>query len=464
VSAALILSIGTITLAVAAGLLRDRRATSTTVAVLGATLLAVFVLLIPIDEPFSLGSISVRIDSSWTILGRSLVLDEGSRTAVGFLYLAGAFMIGGSWIASRELYLPSVGLFTINIVAASLMIRPFMFAAIFVELAAMGGVLILVAGRYRARRGAMRLLTLYTLGMIVLLWAGLMVESGGISSGSPEQAQRATVLLALGFAILLGIPPFHIWLPTAGEEANPLELVFVAVILQTAGLFFLLHFLNQYSWLRENEVLFIGIRVAGAAMVLFGGAMAMAQRRLGKMMAYALLADYGIVMLAVGSGTAAGFQLAIGHSGARVVSFSLWALGVSILLQALGADDSAKLDGVFWRYPFAASATLVGLFSAGGLPLAAGFPGRWGLMTILAPLSGFGAAAVLLGTASIAVGGLRWLTTMARARETSKDYLGFAERGFIVGGIILCVGLGLFPQLTYPLVVQAAAGLGNLVP
>ena len=285
------------------------------------------------------------MDSSWTVLGRLLVIDEGNRTAVGFLYLIGAFMLGGTWAAAGDRYLPSVGLLTMSVVAASLMIRPFLYAAIFLELAAMGGVLILVAGRFGATKGALRLLTLYSLGMMVLLWAGWMIGTGEITSGAPEQSQRAAAYLAVGFTIFLGIPPFHIWLPSVGEEANPYAMTFVAIIMQSAGLFLMLHFLNQYSWLRENEALFGGIRVAGTVMILFGGAMAIAQKRMGKMMAYALLADYGIVILAVGSGSAAGIQLAIGHSGARVVSFTLWALGLALMLRIEGTDNIKQLEG-----------------------------------------------------------------------------------------------------------------------
>jgi formate hydrogenlyase subunit 3/multisubunit Na+/H+ antiporter MnhD subunit len=463
-SAPLILTIGTAILALAIGLLRERRGTATAVAAGGSVLLAMFILLIPINEAFSIGSISVRIEGAWSFLGRSFVIEEQNRTAVGFLYLIGAFMLGGNRAAGGGYYLPSVGLLTMNVVAASLMIRPFLFAAIFVEMAAMGGVLILVAGKYAAFRGALRLLALYTLGMMVLLWAGWMIGTGEITSGAPEQAQRATVYLGLGFAILLGIPPFHIWLPSAGEESNPYGLTFVAILLQSAGLFFLLHLLNQYSWLRSSEFLLRSMRIAGGVMVLYGGIMAIAQRRVTKMLAYTLLSDYGIILLAVGSGSAVGYQLAIGHSGARVVSFSLWALGAAVLMNLEGSDDGGKLEGGIWRYPYVAGATLIGIFAAGGFPLTAGFPGRWALLTLLAPVSGLAALVVLVGTAAIGLGGLRWLIIMVRSREITRRRLRWQERLLFIGGMALCLALGIFPQLTYPVVVQAAAGLVNLVP
>jgi formate hydrogenlyase subunit 3/multisubunit Na+/H+ antiporter MnhD subunit len=229
-------------------------------------------------------------------------------------------------------------------------------------------------------------------------------------------------------------------------------------------LFFLLHSLNQYAWLRDSEGLNEGIRLVGSIMIVFGGVMALAQVRISKMMAYAILANYGIAILAVGAGTSAGYRLAIGHTGARVISFSLWGLGINLISRVEGVDSAEKLQGSFWRYPYVSSAALVGLFSASGLPLTAGFPGRWAIMTMLAPISGIAAGAALLGTAAIGLGGLRWLITMVQAKEARRTYLGLVERGFLVAGVGLCLAMGLFPQLTYPLVVQAAGGLANLIP
>jgi NADH-quinone oxidoreductase subunit N len=464
VSAPLILTIGSVLIAAVIPFLRIRREGVVAIAVLGAAALGAFALLMPIEEALSIGSTGLRIDGTWTILGRALTLDDGNRTAVGFLYLIGAFMFGGTWMAERSRYLPSVGLIMVNVVAASLMVRPFLFAALFVELAAMGAVLILVEGRFQARKGALRLLVLYTLGMIVLLWAGWLMETGGITSGATQEAREATIFLALGFAVLLGIPPFHIWLPTAGEETNPYGLMFVAVILQSAGLFFLLYFLNQYPWLRENEALFAGARLVGLVMVIFGGAMAFAQKRFSKMMAYALMADFGVIVIAVGSGVAAGYELAIGHSGARAVSLSVWALGIAVLKQREGGDSFDDLEGSLWGSPYVTGTALVGLFAVGGLPLTAGFPGRWALMTILAPISGITTSAVLIGIIAITMSGFRWMAVMMRSRRKQTEKPILIQRIFLMAGLGLCIVLGLFPQLTYPIVVRAGAGLINLVP
>jgi formate hydrogenlyase subunit 3/multisubunit Na+/H+ antiporter MnhD subunit len=343
VSAPLILTIGSILLAAVIPFLRLRREVVVAIAVLGAAALGAFALLMPIEEALSMGSTGVRVDGTWMILGRALTLDDGNRAAVGFLYLIGAFLIGGTWMTERSRYLPSVGLIMVYVVTASLMVRPFLFAALFIELAAMGAVLILVEGRFQARKGALRLLILYTLGMIVLLWAGWLMETGGITSGAAQEARQATTYLALGFAILLSIPPFHIWLPTAGDETKPYGLMFVAVVLQSAGLFFLLFFLNQYPWLRQNENLFEGARLVGAAMVVFGGAMAIAQRKFSKMMAYALLADFGVIVIAVGTGQAEGYELARGHSGTRAISLAVrgWrAATYCRISRTVGADDN----------------------------------------------------------------------------------------------------------------------------
>jgi hypothetical protein len=84
-------------------------------------------------------------------------------------------------------------------------------------------------------------------------------------------------------------------------------------------------------------------------------------------------------------------------------------------------------------------------------------------MAILAPLNGVAAGAALLGTAAMGLGGLQWIVTMVRTKDTRRSYMGGVERGFLVAGGVLCIVMGLFPQLSYPLVVQAATGLVNLI-
>jgi hypothetical protein len=39
-----------------------------------------------------------------------------------------------------------------------------------------------------------------------------------------------------------------------------------------------------------------------------------------------------------------------------------------------------------------------------------------------------------------------------------------AERSFMIAGVVFCMLLGIFPQLSYPWVVEALAGMQQLFP
>jgi formate hydrogenlyase subunit 3/multisubunit Na+/H+ antiporter MnhD subunit len=464
-SAPLLLLVVTGALALSVALLRNRPRSYTVVSAIGSALLAAFSLWITLDEPFEILGLPIKITSTWLVLGRVLILDEGNRAAVGFIYLAGAFIFGGAWVAQPNRNLYYVGLLCLGSVAASFLIQPFLFAAVFLEFTAMGAVLILNSPENPAHRGSLRLLILYTLAMIVILFAGWMLENLGVTSATPELAQRATLLLALGFAIIMAVPPFHLWLPPTAEKANPYGLSFVTILLQSAGLFFLLRFLDSYTWLRTVPGLFDGIQWVGIAMVGFGSMLTITQRSFSKVMAYALITDFGVMLLAVGTGTPEGYRLALGLSGVRVVNLAVWAMGLAKILDHPHADHFQELQGAAYRSPLGAASALIGVASMAGFPLTAGFPGRWALLSTLAtdnPIAGW---AIILAFLCVGVATLRWANALLgsspdEAIKTST----LVETLFIGGGIAMCILLGAFPQLLYPWVTEAAAGMAQLFP
>jgi formate hydrogenlyase subunit 3/multisubunit Na+/H+ antiporter MnhD subunit len=431
----------------------------------GAALIALFSWFALLNEPIMLIGIPIKVGSDWLVLGRTFTLNSSNRAAIGFLYLVGTFVFGGGWASRRGRTFYVAGLAALAFVAASLSIQPFLYAAIFLEFAAMAGVLILASRDLSGYRGGMRLLILYSLAMMAVLLAGWMLDRVGVTVASPDYALRATIFLAFGFAVLMAVPPFHLWLPIAASESSPYALTFVTVILQSAGLFFLLRFLNAYAWLRELTDLYAGIRLAGILMVWFGGLLALTQRVISKTMAYALLTDFGVMLLAVSIGSPEGYKLALGLNGIRIVSLGVWAIGLDWLFERCDKTDPSAIRGIAHHFPLAAIATLTGILSIAGFPLTAGFPGRWALLSMLAPIDPFASITMIL--ASFFIGGvaIRWAGILIeRPKIEDQEHVSIQAKIILAGGVVMCVLLGLFPQLIYPWVVQAAAGITQYVP
>jgi formate hydrogenlyase subunit 3/multisubunit Na+/H+ antiporter MnhD subunit len=461
-TAPFVLILLTILFALLALALRNNPMLASIFTAFGAAFIAIFVLLAPIDAPIAIFGLSVKISGTWSELGRSLILDPTTRPMVGYLYLAGAFILAAGWIVRTTRFLNPIGMLILGVLAGSLMVKPFLFAAIFLEIAALGAVLLLVTARYPAKTGALRLLTLYTLAMMAILVMGWLLEITGVTEATPDLARRVTFLLAFGFAILMAVPPMHLWLPRAADEAHPYVLVFVVILLQGSGLFFLFRFLDAYPWLRESSTFFNALRMAGVVTATFGGIMAVSQRSLEKFMAYALIADLGVMLIAVGLGTTEGFRLALGLSGVRVISLSLWALCLSRLKMI---QNQANFIGVAYRMPLVAAGLVVGIFSLAGFPLTAGFPGRWSLLLSLSVVDNLAAWSVILVLALIVARGLVWTRTFLHPGEMDNlERANVIERVYFAGGVAIVVLLGVFPQLIYPWIIGVAAGMTHLFP
>jgi formate hydrogenlyase subunit 3/multisubunit Na+/H+ antiporter MnhD subunit len=442
-------------LGVASFLARRRALMSSLIAGVGAALLGALALWVSLDEPIQWLGGSLKVSGSWTVLGRAFVLDDGNRAAVSFIFLVGAFLLTASWAARAVAYLPSFGLLMIASVAASLMIRPFLYAAPLLETAAVGGCLLLVGEKPQSHRAGLRLLTFYTVAMMALLLTGWMLGTAGVTSATELQAERVFVLLAIGLAVLLVVPPFHSWLSAGAQASDPYTLAFVLIVLQSAGLFLFLGFLDSYSWLRESVELADRLRWAGLATVIFGTLWAASQRESARWMAYAIIADVGVTLLLLGQFTAPAYEIALGMAGSRAVGLAVWALGESNLRRSGGQAGERR---------WASFASLAGASSVAGAPLTAGFPGRWAALGLLASRDVWASACVVASILVLIASMGRRLTPEAKAAEVEAAPVATVRRSLLIGGVLMVVGLGVFPQLLFPWVIRAAQGLHNLIP
>jgi len=431
----------------------------------GAGTLGMAVLLVPADASLTLFGVGIKFSSQVQLLGRAMVLNAANRGLVAFLFLAAAFLFLGGWAASPGRHFYWAGLAMVASLACSLMIEPFLYAAVFLMVSAMTGALMLAETHAPAQRGAIRLLAYYTLAMMAILLAGWLLERTGVSAGAPELTRRTGLLLALGVAVVLLVPPFHLWVPAAMDESHPYNVAFLVLLMNAAGLFFLLRLLEANAWLREVPSFLSFFRVAGIGMVTYGSLTGLAQRRFGRMLAYLAVADGGAALVAISAGGASGYLLGLGLTGARVLSLGCWALGLSVLRLRHSTDDEAGMTGALVRSPWASIAALIGALGMAAYPMTCGFPGRWAVL--LGHASGdVVAAALMLAGGAVAVSAvLRWTGIMAggpRGREPHT--LGRGEVLFLGGGIALCLMVGVFPQLLFPWLLRAAAGLAGLTP
>lgn len=454
----LILLLGLV-LAAAAFAWRGRQVAAPLVASVGALLLGALALGVVLGEPIEVMGVGVKLEAAWSVLGRSLVLEPENRPWVGFTFLSASMLLAGAALAGAPRRTASIGLLVSLAVAASLMVRPFVFSPVFLATAAILGCFLVVRPSGAPGRAPARLLIAYVLAMMAILVAGWLIETRGVTSSPEAPARAAAILLALGLAILVMTPPGHTWLTAAADEAHPMAMVLLASALQISGLLFLVSLLQSYAWMRSDRLVFASVRAAGLVMILVGALACAGERRLPRVAAYALLVDFGVSLLAVASGTVAGLAVALGMAAARGLSAVVWGMGVGSLTgedQGRGAETAQGSNGP------ARLAAVVGGLGLAGLPLTAGFPGRW--MVLATSGDPLAIAAVLMGMLSVASAVLRW-PGFFWTRPTSRVPWQNSVRGnLLLGASAAVVLLGVIPSLSYGWTLTALTSLAGLMP
>lgn len=447
-------------LAVLAYLLRPRPGAAYAVGAAGAALLAGLTSGIVLGSPFQMLGVGLKLEPEWTVLGRTFALGTENRLPIGFVFLAGAALLGGGYASGAPRRLPAAGMGVLVAVAAALMVRPFVFSPALIAGAAIAVSVVLRRDDGRAGRAMPRILASYTVAMMVLLLAGWLVEVGGSAGVGGPPTRQASILLGLGLAIVIIAPPFHTWLTAAGEESHPVAFGFAAVILQTAGLILLMKSLDSFAWMRSDPAVRELLRAAGLLMILLGAVWALTERRGGRLVAYALIVDFGVSLLAMATGSIPGYTIALGMAAARAIAVLVACASIAILANAGTSGDSAGRAGL--PRP-ARVAAIAGGLSLAGFPLMAGFPGRWMTISLLASSDAAGAMAVVgaVGAVSLAFG--RWSKEVRSGPEPERRSSPRGTRLLLWGGPAVLLLLGLSPSLLYQWAAEVLMGFSGLL-
>ena len=441
------------------------------VAALGMALLALIALQAPLDQAVVFLGRDVLFSSRWAVLGRVLVFAPGDRPALAFIFVLSTLLFAGSAAIKTPASFAPVALVMLSLLMATLFVEPFLFAALFLVMTAAAGTVLLGAGGEGSTRGAMRWLAFVTMGAPFILLAGWQLEAYNASPTNPQLLEQARLLIMVGFVILLAVAPFHSWVPAVAEQAPPFAAAFVFTVVQAAVLFYLLNFLDQFEWMRTSAVVYQTFQVGGLALVGVGGLFAIGQRNLGRLLGYSMLIDLGATLLALSLNSPAGVQTAVALLALRGLALATWGVGVGVLRARQGGIGFDDLRGVAWKMPFATAAALLGGVSLLGLPVTAGFVGRWALYQLLAAESLLAAVILLAANVGALLAYARAATAMLaqtkRGADEDDELFGFAEGPLAMVysglGVGLVLVIGIFPQMLLPAVIAAAQTFSRLM-
>ena len=413
-----------------------------------AVILALIAQFVPIEVAMKIGTFSLKIDSSLIVLGRVLLIQPAEGSLLALIYGAAALWFFGAEASRTATRLVPMGFMIIALMVGAIAVQPFLYAALFIEMAILIAIPMLTSIYAPPGRGILRFLIYQTLAMPFILVAGWLLAGVEASPGDLALTAQSAAMLGMGFAFLLAIFPLYNWIPLLLEETSPYIVGFLLWIVPTVTIIFGAGFLDRYSWLRSSAQVILALRYLGLLMVVTGGAFAAFQRHLGRIMGYGAIAETGFSLLALSLDFKLGIPILFLLIPARALGLAVWSLSLTIIKENVEGMRFGPARGVLRVTPLAGAGMIVAGLSTGAFPLLAGFPARLALWESLARISLSSALWMTIGLVGLLTSAFRSLAVISMADE----YTGWKPRENTAQMLMLGLGmlglfvLGLFPQ------------------
>ncbi|PTS84894.1 NADH-quinone oxidoreductase subunit NuoN [Pseudomonas sp. HMWF032] len=336
----------------------------------------------------------------------------------------------------------------------------------------------------RSLEAGIKYMVLSAAGSAFLLFgmALLYAESGNLTfagigaklaaDGLPSMlAQLGVGMMLIGLAFKLSLVPFHLWTPDVYEGAPAPVAAFLATASKVAVFAVLLR-LYQMSPATAGGWLNDLLTLIAIASIIFGNLLALLQNNLKRLLGYSSIAHFGYLLVALIASKGLAVE-AVGVYLATYVLTSLGAFGVITLMSTpySGRDADALYEyrGLFWRRPYLTAVLTVMMLSLAGIPLTAGFIGKFYVVAAgVQSQQWWLLAALVIGSAIGVFYYLRVMVTLFMVEPNLRRHDAPLHWGQQAGGVmllfvaLLAFFLGVYPQPLLELVQQA--GLVALLP
>jgi NADH-quinone oxidoreductase subunit N len=206
-------------------------------------------------------------------------------------------------------------------------------------------------------------------------FAAVMTRTSGTANTLP--LLMGLMLVLTGVSFKLAVVPFQLWAPDVYEGAPLPVTAFVATV-SKAGMFaFLLRWFHVHDAGVAGAVGLV-LTIIAIASMLTGNLLALLQTNVKKILAFSSIAHMGYLLVALLAGGTLGTPAATYY----LTAYAATILGAFGLMTALSGRrcEAASIDdyrGLFWTRPLIAAAFTTTLLSLAGIPLTAGFLGKF---------------------------------------------------------------------------------------
>ena len=293
-----------------------------------------------------------------------------------------------------------------------------------------------------------------------------MVAAGAEESPTLVRAGAALMVGGLGFK--LSLVPFHLWTPDVYQGAPAPVSAFIATVSKGGVFGLLLRFLTETGLASTPSVMVLLSLVALASMYA-GNLLALLQPNIKRLLAYSSISHLGYALVALVVRGPAGPEAATFYLTAYVVTI-LTAFGVVTALSTASREAEWLDDheGLFWRRPLLGAALTAAMLSLAGIPLTAGFVGKF--LVIAAGASSLLWTLVISVVVTSTIGLFYYLRVIvaiyAPAVEDTGRWPGLgrlpaAAMATLAVLVLALLWLGVYPVAVLDAVRDASASLGR---
>jgi NADH-quinone oxidoreductase subunit N len=285
--------------------------------------------------------------------------------------------------------------------------------------------------------------------------------------GAPTLLRLGLALILVGLGFKVAAAPFQVWTPDVYEGAPTPVTALMSSGPKAAAFALLLRILATTD--AAGSFWFWALWVSAVLTMFVGNFAALAQSSVKRMLAYSSIAHAGYIMVALAAAAAAN-QMALGVAAVLyyLAVYALMKLGAFMMVAQLGGASERHVEiddlaGLASRQPAAAACFSLFLLSLLGLPVTAGFLGKFYIFNA-ALASHLVWLAVLLALNSVLASFyyLRVIVVMYM-REPNQDWapspMPWAVTLVLVAAAAGTIYLGLFPGRVMGFATQAALSL-----
>ena len=187
------------------------------------------------------------------------------------------------------------------------------------------------------------------------------------------------MVVAIGFK--LALVPFHLWAADVYQGAPAPVTTFIATV-SKIGVFAVLLRFAQAIGLQQYPLAISIFSVIAIASMLAGNLLALRQQNIKRLLAYSSIAHFGYLIVAFLPGNREGVEASAFYLLAYSITL-LTAFGVVTVLstRSKDADELHTYQGLFWKNPVIAIVLTIAMLSLAGIPLTAGFIGKFYVLT-----------------------------------------------------------------------------------